>query len=148
MKFVGLLSGGKDSCYNIMKCIEYGHELVCLGNLHPPLSSEVEGEMNSYMYQTAGYNMLKYIAICMNKPLITKELSGCAIQQSLDYQETNHDEVEDLYQLLKEIKVETVYNSCIESYLSRKSIQVLKVSPVGQSSQAIKGIEWKMFVKD
>ena len=34
MKFIGLISGGKDSIYNIILCIKAGHELVCLGNLH------------------------------------------------------------------------------------------------------------------
>lgn len=35
MKFVGLISGGKDSIYNIIECIKRGHELVCLCNLCP-----------------------------------------------------------------------------------------------------------------
>jgi len=34
MKFIGLISGGKDSIFNILECIKAGHELVCLGNLH------------------------------------------------------------------------------------------------------------------
>jgi len=33
MKFVALLSGGKDSCYNVIQCQKYGHELVCLGTV-------------------------------------------------------------------------------------------------------------------
>ena len=37
MKFVALISGGKDSCYNAIKCVSYGHELVCMGNLCPPV---------------------------------------------------------------------------------------------------------------
>lgn len=36
MRFVALISGGKDSCYNMMKCVAEGHELVCLANLQPP----------------------------------------------------------------------------------------------------------------
>jgi len=35
MKFLALISGGKDSIFNILKCIEEGHELVALVNLHP-----------------------------------------------------------------------------------------------------------------
>lgn len=27
MKVVALISGGKDSCYAMMKCIEYGHQV-------------------------------------------------------------------------------------------------------------------------
>ena len=33
MKFIGLISGGKDSIFNIMKCIDEGHELVAVGNM-------------------------------------------------------------------------------------------------------------------
>ena len=36
MKFIALISGGKDSIFNIMKCLENGHELVALANLYPP----------------------------------------------------------------------------------------------------------------
>ena len=35
MKYVALISGGKDSCYNILECHRLGHELVCLANLYP-----------------------------------------------------------------------------------------------------------------
>ncbi|VDP99149.1 unnamed protein product [Trichobilharzia regenti] len=36
MKFVALISGGKDSVYNIMECVAHGHKLVALANLSPP----------------------------------------------------------------------------------------------------------------
>ena len=35
MKVVALISGGKDSCFNMMQCIAGGHELVALANLYP-----------------------------------------------------------------------------------------------------------------
>jgi diphthine-ammonia ligase len=35
MKFIALISGGKDSIFNILKCIEKGHELVAVANLYP-----------------------------------------------------------------------------------------------------------------
>lgn len=47
---VGLISGGKDSCYNLMCCKKEGHEIVCLANLFPYES----GEIDSYMYQSVG----------------------------------------------------------------------------------------------
>jgi len=34
MKLLALISGGKDSIYNICRCIEEGHEIVALGNLY------------------------------------------------------------------------------------------------------------------
>jgi diphthine-ammonia ligase len=36
MKVVGLLSGGKDSCYNLCHCVANGHEVVALATLGPP----------------------------------------------------------------------------------------------------------------
>lgn len=34
MKVLALISGGKDSIFNIKKCIDNGHEIVALGNLY------------------------------------------------------------------------------------------------------------------
>lgn len=53
MKVVGLISGGKDSCYNLMKCVEHGHEVVCLANLYPSPSGR--DEIDSYMYQSVAH---------------------------------------------------------------------------------------------
>lgn len=35
MRVVALVSGGKDSCYNMMMCVAAGHEIVALANLQP-----------------------------------------------------------------------------------------------------------------
>lgn len=35
MKVVALISGGKDSCYNLMQCISAGHSVEALANLCP-----------------------------------------------------------------------------------------------------------------
>ena len=35
MKYVALLSGGKDSCYNLLHCHKNGHELVAAASLGP-----------------------------------------------------------------------------------------------------------------
>ena len=43
--FVALISGGKDSCFNCVKCINYGHELVCLANIYPENEEKVEVEL-------------------------------------------------------------------------------------------------------
>jgi diphthine-ammonia ligase len=34
MKVFALISGGKDSIYNICRCIDEGHSIVALGNLY------------------------------------------------------------------------------------------------------------------
>jgi diphthine-ammonia ligase len=50
MKVVALISGGKDSCFNMMQCVAAGHEIVALANLHPV---EKEGtEINIYILNT------------------------------------------------------------------------------------------------
>jgi diphthine-ammonia ligase len=36
MKVVGLLSGGKDSCFNLVHCVANGHAIVALASLRPP----------------------------------------------------------------------------------------------------------------
>lgn len=36
MQVVGLLSGGKDSCFNLCHCVLQGHEIVALATLAPP----------------------------------------------------------------------------------------------------------------
>lgn len=35
MRVVALVSGGKDSCFNMMQCVAAGHEIVALANLYP-----------------------------------------------------------------------------------------------------------------
>lgn len=35
MRVVALVSGGKDSCFNMMQCIAAGHDIVALANLYP-----------------------------------------------------------------------------------------------------------------
>lgn len=36
LNVVGLLSGGKDSCYNLCHCAALGHNIVALATLAPP----------------------------------------------------------------------------------------------------------------
>ena len=69
MKVIGLISGGKDSIYNLIQCINNGHTIVCLGHLARPPNT---GEMDSYMYQTVGSEMVDAIAKCLDLPLIKK----------------------------------------------------------------------------
>lgn len=35
MRVVALISGGKDSTYNLLQCVAAGHEVVALANLQP-----------------------------------------------------------------------------------------------------------------
>ncbi|XP_067943459.1 uncharacterized protein [Watersipora subatra] len=103
MRVVGLISGGKDSCFNLLKCVAEDHEVVALANLHPADSSI--GELNSYMYQTVGHEMIGAVAEALELPLYRRALKGTSLSvgKSYDGPEAG-DEVEDLYELLKEVK--------------------------------------------
>eukprot|EP00240_Pyramimonas_obovata_P017998 CAMPEP_0118942704 /NCGR_PEP_ID=MMETSP1169-20130426/36690_1 /TAXON_ID=36882 /ORGANISM="Pyramimonas obovata, Strain CCMP722" /LENGTH=64 /DNA_ID=CAMNT_0006887767 /DNA_START=137 /DNA_END=328 /DNA_ORIENTATION=+ len=63
MKVVALVSGGKDSVMNMMMCEKYGHEIVVLANLLP--AEDSTEELDSYMYQTVGHNVITAFAECM-----------------------------------------------------------------------------------
>jgi diphthine-ammonia ligase len=102
MYFAALLSGGKDSCFNVMKCVENGHILVCLANLMP--ADHTAEEVNSFMYQSAGHSTVPLYASCFGVPLYRKEIIGSAVSQKLNYEPSEEDEVEDLYMLLVEVK--------------------------------------------
>lgn len=100
MKFVALVSGGKDSIYSIQECIRNGHTLVCCIHLGAPLSVEEE----SFMYQTAGSNVVSaLVEDCIGVPLILQRRKGKSVNISMVYEndEAGDDEVEDLYVALK-----------------------------------------------
>lgn len=103
MKIVALVSGGKDSCYSMMKCVAHGHQIVALANLHP--HAHVGEELDSWMYQTVGHSHVMRIAEAMELPLFRREIRGKAVEQGLRYTAaaTQGDEVEDLHVLLSEV---------------------------------------------
>ncbi|KAJ1850297.1 hypothetical protein H4R99_002314 [Coemansia sp. RSA 1722] len=103
MQVVALVSGGKDSTYNMVKCVENGHEIVALAHIHPPKTSEKD-ELDSFMYQTVGSSGVSLIAECLSLPIYLQETQGTAITQTLDYQQTENDETEDLFKLLSTVK--------------------------------------------
>lgn len=91
MKFVALVSGGKDSVYNIAQCLDQGHELVALANLFP--RAGLGEEIDSYMFQTVGYRAVEYLSECMGVPLYRREIS-----------DSENAVVDDLSHLLKDIR--------------------------------------------
>jgi diphthine-ammonia ligase len=57
------------------------------------------------MYQTVGVEITPLIAQCLNVPIVRRQISGKALNQDLQYKEGGkEDEVEDLYELLKDVK--------------------------------------------
>ncbi|SCV04600.1 LAMI_0H17436g1_1 [Lachancea mirantina] len=103
MKFLGLISGGKDSCYSILHSIYQGHELVAFGNLYP--ADTTIQELDSLMFQTVGHDIVSLYSRCTGLPLIRRPISSSSSKNvSLNYRKTEGDEIEELYELLKEAK--------------------------------------------
>ncbi|CAH8259295.1 unnamed protein product [Arabidopsis lyrata] len=128
MKVVALVSGGKDSCYAMMKCIHYGHEIVALANLLP-VDDSVD-ELDSYMYQTVGHQIIVGYAECMNVPLFRRRIRGSSRHQKLSYQMTPHDEVEDMFVLLSEVKRQIPSITAVSSGAIASDYQRLRVESV------------------
>ncbi|KAK9376943.1 uncharacterized protein V1513DRAFT_223455 [Lipomyces chichibuensis] len=148
MKTVALVSGGKDSCYNILHCIKNGHKVVALANLHPPppppppsqsIEDDVIHEMDSFMYQTVGHSVLNLYSDCFEIPMYRAPITGSSVTRKLDYATTAADETEDLYTLLQTVKalhpdieavsvgaiLSTYQRSRVENVCSRLGLTVL-----------------------
>ncbi|KAI4477310.1 hypothetical protein M0804_012900 [Polistes exclamans] len=100
MKVVALLSGGKDSCFNMMQCIAAGHDVVAIANLYPV----GKDELDSFMFQTVGHQGVDYIAKAMGLPIYREPTFGRSKMQEKLYYPTEDDEVEDLFRLLSKVK--------------------------------------------
>jgi len=101
MRVVGLISGGKDSVWNLHYCQHFGHEVVCVANLAPPPGV---CELDSYMYQTVGSDLIDAIAQALGVPLVRRTIAGApkAIASN-SYTPLEGDEVEDLTLLLQDV---------------------------------------------
>ncbi|CAM8925884.1 unnamed protein product [Rhodiola kirilowii] len=128
MEVVGLVSGGKDSCYAMMKCIQYGHKIVALANLMPA-DDEVD-ELDSYMYQTAGHQIIVKYAECMGVPLFRRRIRGTTRRQNLSYKLTPGDEVEDMFILLSEVKRQIPSITAVSSGAIASDYQRLRVESI------------------
>ncbi|XP_062061568.1 diphthine--ammonia ligase isoform X2 [Lepus europaeus] len=104
MRVAALISGGKDSCYNMMQCIAAGHQIVALANLRPAGNEVESDELDSYMYQTVGHHAIDLYAEAMALPLYRRTIRGRSLDTGLVYTKCEGDEVEDLYELLKLVK--------------------------------------------
>lgn len=104
MKVVALISGGKDSTYNMCQCVDDGHEIVALANLCPPDDGSAGDEMDSFMYQTVGHQAITAYAEAMQLPLFRATITGRPLTQSLEYDKRDGDEVEDLFDLLTHVR--------------------------------------------
>ncbi|KAH8118362.1 hypothetical protein DFH11DRAFT_1849706 [Phellopilus nigrolimitatus] len=112
MKYVALLSGGKDSCFNLLHCSRNGHDLVAAASLGPEQGKE---ELDSYLYQTVGQDAVELVAQALDVPLYRKLISGSAVEQGSEYGSRDAaagangvkgDETEDLHGLLSEVRTQ------------------------------------------
>ena len=108
MRFVALVSGGKDSIYSIIQAIRNGHELVACIHLGAPVVANDDGddgtendqeEEESYMYQTAASEVVKtMVEECLGIELLVHPRKGRSVNTGLVYEKaTPNDEVEDLF---------------------------------------------------
>jgi len=141
MKYVALLSGGKDSCFNLLHCQKNGHELVAAASLGPepgkgllvylipvsrlptplPRSFSISEELDSFLYQTVGQDAIHFVARALDVPLYQRVITGSAIEQGSEYGTRSKstkeaygvpgDETEDLYELLAFVKVIHIENN-------------------------------------
>src|SRR5687768_8282814 len=129
MKVVALVSGGKDSCYNMCKCVDDGHEIVALANLYPP-STENKDELDSFMYQTVGHQAIKAYSTAMELPLFRCAITGKPLSQTIEYSTHEGDEVEDLYHLLDGIRKEGIDFDAISVGAIHSNYQRLRAQDV------------------
>lgn len=102
MKFVALVSGGKDSFFNVLHCMQNGHQLAALANLYPADTNQ--SEIDSFMFQTVGHDVIDFYSQCVDVPLFRQPITGTSSNVALEYLQTDDDEIEDLYLLLKKVK--------------------------------------------
>ena len=79
----------------------------------------LEHELDSYMYQTVGHSAIELYAAAMDLPLFRGSISRKSQNLSNDYSPTPEDEVEDLFDLLQDIKTKVDFNAvCSGAILS------------------------------
>ena len=97
LNVIALISGGKDSFFSLLHCLAHGHRVVALANLHPPEEhgQGAEGEeneeedLNSFMYQTVGHQVIPLYAEATGIPLYRQPILGGATQGK-DYYNNSH----------------------------------------------------------
>eukprot|EP01063_Lacrimia_lanifica_P014330 TRINITY_DN20949_c0_g1_i1.p1 TRINITY_DN20949_c0_g1~~TRINITY_DN20949_c0_g1_i1.p1 ORF type:complete len:655 (+),score=176.74 TRINITY_DN20949_c0_g1_i1:67-2031(+) len=135
MKVVGLVSGGKDSLCSLAKCVKYGHEVVCVANLAP--EDPKEEELDSFCFQTVGHTHIDHIATALGLPLVKGAIRrDTSNVQTLEYPalasniKDEGDEVERLYDLLREVKARFPEVNAVCSGAILSNYQRLRVESV------------------
>ncbi len=94
LQVIALISGGKDSFFSLLHCIQNGHQVVALGNLYPApphaaanhgADTEDEHDLNSFMYQTVGHTVIPLYEQALGIPLYRQQIIGGAVQTGTSY---------------------------------------------------------------
>jgi diphthine-ammonia ligase len=96
LNVIALISGGKDSFFSLLHCLQNGHKVVALANLYPaPVPSkhgaenaanhEEDHDLNSFMYQTVGHTVIPLYEEALGIPLYRQQISGTAVQTGTSY---------------------------------------------------------------
>ena len=113
LNVIALISGGKDSLFSLLHCIANGHNVIALANLYPPAppNGETDGDINSFMYQTVGHDLIPLQSHALGLPIYRQEIIGSAINTQKEYHVTStgddvdkSDETESMYTLLSRVK--------------------------------------------
>ena len=109
LNVIALISGGKDSFFSLLHCIENGHEVVALANLFPPntqlagnaadesdvtagsVNDELDHDLDSYMYQTVGHSLVPLFAGALGLPLYRQPITGSAVNSFRSYHPSKAD---------------------------------------------------------
>jgi uncharacterized protein (TIGR00290 family) len=141
LNVIALVSGGKDSFFSALHALQNGHRLVALANLAPTdpnAGCEVDfrirpedvaanpfipdaaiQDLDSFMYQSAGHQVIPVYPAATGLPLYSTPVSGRAVHQEKDYDPVEArgepdgsngsnglhglDETESMFRLLKDI---------------------------------------------
>lgn len=98
MRFLALVSGGKDSVFTVCKLLDEGHQLV--GILHIRSTADYA---DSYMFQTVGSEVAELIGLCLGCPSFVCGSECRAVNTEMDYRPTVGDEVEELFSAVQSI---------------------------------------------
>lgn len=138
LEVIALISGGKDSFYSLLHCLQNGHKVVALGNLYPShgtAEKNEEEDLNSWMYQTVGHTVIHLYEQALGIPLYRQPIIGTAVHTGTTYGHTEgdgrsreEDEVESITPLLRRImaahpKANAVSTGAILSTYQRTRIE-------------------------
>lgn len=164
LNVVALISGGKDSFFSLLHCRANGHRVVALANLYPATSptaaaarqdddddrrpdheeeAAAAADLNSFMYQTVGHEVIPLYAGATGLPLYRQEIRGDAGSSGKDYHharggaeegdgDDDDDETESMVPLLRAVvaahpEVDAVCAGAILSTYQRTRVESVAV---------------------